>query len=55
MYMYARMYVCKPTVKSGSSRLMSDRGSGGEMEVSHRGGLEVQRRYESGELSKDLV
>ena len=29
------------TVKSKSSRLKSDRGSGREMEVSHRGGPEV--------------
>ena len=29
-------------VKSGSSGLKSDGGSGGEMEVSHRGGPEVQ-------------
>ena len=42
-------------VKSRSSRLKSDGGSGREMEVSHRGGPEVQRRYESGELSKDLA
>ena len=42
------------SVKSRSSRLKSDGGSGREMEVSHRGGPEVQRRYESGGLSKDF-
>ena len=38
------------TVKSGSSGLKSDGGNGREIEVSHRGGPEVQRRYESGDL-----
>ena len=42
------------SVKSRSSGLKSDGGSGREMEVSHRGGPEVQRRYKSGGLSKDL-
>ena len=42
-------------VKSGSSGLKSDGGSGKEMGVSHRGGPEVQWRYESGGLSKDLA
>ena len=42
-------------VKSGSSGLQSDRGSGREIEVSHRGGPEVRRRYKSGGLSKDLA
>ena len=42
-------------VKSGSSRLKSDGGSERKMEVSHRGGPEVQQRYKSGGLSKDLV
>ena len=42
-------------VKSRSSRLKSDGGSGREMEVSHRGGLDVQQRYKSGGLSKYLA
>ena len=37
-------------VKSGSSGLKSDGGSSGGMEVSYKGGPEVQQRYESGEL-----
>ena len=37
-------------VKSGSSGLKSDRGSGKKMGVSHRGGPEVRWRYESGDL-----
>ena len=37
-------------VKSESSGLKSDGGSRREIEVSDRGGLEVQRRYESGDL-----
>ena len=37
-------------VKSGSSRLKSDGGSGREIEVSDRGGPEVRQRYESGDL-----
>ena len=39
-----------PSVKSRSSRLKSDRGSGRGMGVSQRGGPEVQWRYESGDL-----
>ena len=42
-------------VKSRSSRLKSNGGSGREMEISHRGGPEVRRRYKSGGLSKDLA
>ena len=41
-------------VKSRSSGLKSDGGSGRKVEVSYRGGPEVQRRYESGGLSKDF-
>ena len=43
------------TIKSRSSGLKSDGGSGKKIEVSHRGGLEVRRRYKSGGLSKDLA
>ena len=39
-----------PSVKSGSSGLKSDGGNGREIEVSYRGGPEVRRRYESGDL-----
>ena len=42
------------TVKSRSSGLKSDGGSGREIEVSYRGGPEVRRRHESGGLSKDF-
>ena len=41
-------------VKSGSSGLKSDGGSGREMGVSNRGGPGVRRRYKSGGLSKDF-
>ena len=41
------LFIC---VKSRSSGLKSDRGSSREMGVSHRGGPEVRRRYESGDL-----
>ena len=53
----SKIYVTRLNVgvKSGSSGLKSDGGSGREMEVSHRGGLEVRRRYEGGGLSKDLA
>ena len=37
-------------VKSGSSRLKSDGGNGREIEISYRGGPEVQQRYKSGDL-----
>ena len=37
-------------VKSGSSGLKSNGGSGRKIEVSYRGGLEVRWRYESGDL-----
>ena len=43
------------SVKSGSSGLKPDGGSGREMEVSHRGGPEIRWRYENGGLSKDLA
>ena len=39
-----------PYVKSRCSGLKSNRGSGRGMGVSQRGGLEVQRRYKSGDL-----
>ena len=37
-------------VKSGSSGLKSDGGDGRKIEISYRGGPEVRRRYESGDL-----
>ena len=43
------------SVKSGSSGLKSDGGSGREMEVSNRGGPEVRQRYESGDLVRTLA
>ena len=43
-------YTVVPFVKSGSSGLKSDGGSGREIEVSYRGGPEVQQRYKSGDL-----
>ena len=44
------MDVSNPTVKSGSSGLKSDGGNGREIGISYRGGPEVRRRYESGDL-----
>ena len=47
-FLYSISGLGSAAVKSGSSGLKSDGGSGREIEVSDRGGPEVRRRYKSG-------